>query len=77
MKQLYTGEDPWSGTSRFTIPIKVVNGERPPRPRFRDTGLIMPDGLWQIVEECWVSDASKRPLANDLVRRFKGVAGVA
>ena len=74
MKQLYTGNVPWFGTSNFRR--KVIQGERPPRPLFLDTSVIMRDDLWQIVEDCWMSDNTKRPRANDLVQRFKMIMDV-
>jgi hypothetical protein len=67
--------------------FKITRGERPSRPpasdpTFQQRG--MTRDLWELMEDCWVSDPGERPTSQDIVhrlprkhkRRKMGTAGV-
>ena len=68
--------------------FKITSGERPSRPpandpTFQERG--MTRDLWELMEDCWVSDPGERPTSQDIVhrlprkpkrRKMAGTAGV-
>jgi len=60
--QVVSGAIPFSHVKRApVIMFYVINGQRPQRPT--NNGQIS-DGLWNLIESCWVQDPSSRPSAS-------------
>lgn len=51
--------------SDYGVLLAVVKGDRPERPEGNATGLT--DEIWEIMQMCWNSAPSQRPLANRIV----------
>lgn len=69
--QVFTGQLPFH-THRHDSQVifKVISGTRPQRP----TGTLplgLSDPIWELVEACWHSDRTKRPLAKFVLDRFR------
>ena len=45
----------------------MLSGERPERPNGED-GYEMNDGMWNVVERCWVRSPEERPAASRLLK---------
>ncbi|THH29005.1 hypothetical protein EUX98_g5186 [Antrodiella citrinella] len=62
--ELYTSTYPFPSFSLSETRVKVLEGERPPRPQTDDAVKIqeIPDNLWSLMCECWAQDASTRPI---------------
>ncbi|KAJ6554831.1 kinase-like domain-containing protein, partial [Mycena capillaripes] len=59
--ELYADEIPWLSVPYADLVDLVVHrGVRPERPE-PDDGLPMIDELWELTEQCWVTDPHKRP----------------
>ena len=43
---------------------QVINGKRPVR---RDIPPI-DDGVWNVIQDCWLQDASRRPMMKQIVK---------
>ncbi|KAF7374462.1 Kinase-like protein [Mycena sanguinolenta] len=56
--ELYTGRPPFSGIPEPVAMLKVINGERPPRP---SSSPAMSDSLWNYVSTYWAQDPNIRP----------------
>jgi len=52
--------------------IRIVGGQRPPRPEARELGLS--DSMWGIVERCWKQDPAERPKISEVLDFFNEVA---
>ncbi|KAF5351554.1 hypothetical protein D9758_007247 [Tetrapyrgos nigripes] len=64
---LFTGHMPFYQLSQdAAVILQVVQGKRPALPE----DVQLSEGIWAIVEECWCQEASQRPLASVLPRRF-------
>ena len=50
---------------RLQVFFKVLMGCRPHIPEH------MPEGFKALMEECWDTDASKRPLFDEILRRLQ------
>ena len=50
--------------------VKVPNGERPTIPKVIDPGT---GGLWELVQECWSHEPSKRPPSPDILSRLNSI----
>lgn len=87
--EIYTGHVPFFEIRRDqTVMFKIASGERPSRPPANDPafqGKGMTRDLWELMEDCWVSDPRERPTTQDIVhrlprkprrRKMAGTAGV-
>ncbi|CUA71142.1 hypothetical protein RSOLAG22IIIB_09361 [Rhizoctonia solani] len=67
MIEIYTGERPYGSTTFAQILIPVVNnGLRPPRPirlLIDEVG----NGVWDLMQYCWLPDPSERPTSNQVL----------
>lgn len=46
--------------------IAIMRGDRPQKPEeAEDLGFTK--GLWRVVQNCWITDASKRPDVKDVL----------
>ncbi|KAF7340969.1 Kinase-like protein [Mycena sanguinolenta] len=66
--ELYTGRPPFSGIlSEPGALIKVINGERPPRP---SSSPAMSDALWSYVTTYWAQEPTTRPGTHLVVQNM-------
>lgn len=66
--QLYTCAIPYVGVPDKQVAALVLKGTRPERPSTPgNDSEPMVDDLWNIVQQCWDADATKRPVAHTLV----------
>ncbi|KAJ7936914.1 kinase-like domain-containing protein [Mycena leptocephala] len=69
--EIYTGEQPfWSIQPDIAVALRVLDQKRPLRPSSSgppDGTRAMSDGLWAIVEACWVHKPSDRPDMNKVL----------
>ncbi|KAH7912382.1 kinase-like domain-containing protein [Hygrophoropsis aurantiaca] len=66
--ELYTAQIPFCELSNNTTVIfKVLDGERPSRPRLNLVAELT-DKMWSLIEACWKQSHSERPSAQEAVR---------
>jgi len=56
---------PFHDYTNLTVFVKVLEGERPSR----QSGFT--DGLWEMMERCWTSQAAARPRIEDVLHRLE------
>jgi len=66
--EVHTGSRPFSEIPTLAVLLKILEGERPNRPR--DTPGIS-DFLWKIMEQCWNTQPSDRPSIKDVVQSME------
>ncbi|KAF8596621.1 kinase-like protein [Ceratobasidium sp. AG-I] len=73
--ELVSGEAPfYETTNDFQAITAMVRGERPNRDAHPGVEQLSdPDALWQLLEECWAHEESKRPDMAEVVLRIKGI----
>ncbi|KAJ7251950.1 kinase-like domain-containing protein [Mycena rebaudengoi] len=63
--EVFSGEPPWGKhVPEPSVGIQVVTGLRPERPSN------LPDGLWDLVQECWAQMPHDRPSIWDVYNRL-------
>ncbi|KAH0579802.1 hypothetical protein H2248_002635 [Termitomyces sp. 'cryptogamus'] len=81
--KIFSGTIPFSDLTEYPMMLKVMQGERPSRPKQCEhwktpcTALGLDDDLWHLVERCWVADASQRPTMSKVVRELPPRRSVA
>lgn len=68
-KEIYSEDVPYPHSSDYLVPMKVLNNEKPKRPDE------VVDTLWNLMGECWNSDASRRPDMPTVVKRLALIYG--
>jgi len=58
--EVLSGKAPFTGLKDFIVIPKIVEGERPERPGGGE-GLWFTDGLWEMLNRCWVTQPKSRP----------------
>ncbi|KAJ6563362.1 kinase-like protein [Mycena vulgaris] len=66
--RMFTGKPPFYGIPRGAATLKVVNGERPPRPAVGASGQEINDEIWDIITSCWKHQATERPSAGQVLQ---------
>lgn len=61
--QLYTGAPPFPDLLDRQVPLRVVQGDRPPRPSLSN-GTSISDPLWSLTQACWNHTVAARPPAD-------------
>ncbi|KAJ7854911.1 kinase-like domain-containing protein, partial [Mycena leptocephala] len=61
--ELYTGYPPFHALHDAAVMFQVVGGMRPGRPA-RD---VIPDHIWNIMEQCWAHNSADRPTILGIV----------
>lgn len=68
--QVLCGKIPyWENRNQMMLMASILDGERPRKPEDAES-LGFTDGLWSIVEECWLTDASARPDLKAVLSRL-------
>ncbi|KAJ3480617.1 hypothetical protein NLI96_g8221 [Meripilus lineatus] len=70
--ELYSRLPPYHGCLERQIPLKIIKGEKPPRPSTK--GQEMNDTMWNLVTKCWSADA--RPPMEEVLSILKGQCGL-
>lgn len=72
--EVLSGQLPFAPLRDFIITRKVVDGERPGRPDGAK-GVWFTDGIWEMVNLCWVAQAANRPSIETVLERLEQVPG--
>ena len=64
--EVLSGQAPFARDKDFIVMRKVINGERPERPR----GVWFTDILWVTLEECWSPQSEDRPAVEAVLGRL-------
>lgn len=63
--EVISGKLPFHKDPNYTIPLKVVDGERPPR------GKKFTECLWKVLESCWAPQPNDRPSVEDVLQHLQ------
>ena len=63
LSQVFTGKYPFSKFTAAVAISKIMDGERPDRPREPS----LTDPLWEMACTCWCQDAARRPAITKVV----------
>ncbi|KAG5637384.1 hypothetical protein H0H81_004761 [Sphagnurus paluster] len=71
--EIFTGNMPFSNISDSGVILRVTSGKRPSRPldtspAWHSWGLT--EYIWQLMEECWVTNPKERPTTDQLLLRL-------
>jgi serine/threonine protein kinase len=72
--QVLTGQWPFFPRREAEVMLAVLTGDRPAKPENAEV-IGMTDALWNLVEECWKEDRSKRPDISNILGRFCEITG--
>ena len=72
--QVLTGRWPFFPKREAEVMLTVLSGNRPTKPENAE-GIGMTDTLWNLAEECWKEDRSKRPDISNVLGRFCEITG--
>ena len=72
--QVLTGKWPFYPRKEMEIVHAVISGERPPKPDNAEK-IGMTGVVWELLEECWREDRTKRPLISEILSRFCKLTG--
>ncbi|KAJ6534224.1 kinase-like domain-containing protein [Mycena capillaripes] len=64
--ELFTGYPPFFELRETALIVPVIQGVRPHRP----AGNIIPDPVWDIMQECWSHNVVDRPNISEIVNMF-------
>ncbi|KAJ7233312.1 kinase-like domain-containing protein [Mycena rebaudengoi] len=66
--ELYTGRPPFADISETAAMLKVIDGERPPKPSC-DPPIL--EALWQYVDKYWTENSAMRPATDVVVQQMR------
>ena len=69
--QILTGSKPFGEGNRTDIVRRVLDDERPERPRGK-SGKFFTDGIWDLLQHCWRTYPGDRPVAGDILQHLEG-----
>ena len=72
--QVLTGTWPFYPKREVEVMHAVISGERPPKPENAEE-IGMTEVLWDLLEECWREDRTKRPNISEILGRFCEITG--
>jgi len=61
LRQVLTGQQPFSEMTEIAAAYRMLSGVRPPRPNHNE----MSDRVWYVVERCWHNVPSERMSAGE------------
>ncbi|KAF8158808.1 kinase-like domain-containing protein, partial [Mycena galopus ATCC 62051] len=72
--ELYTGFPPFHDAVLYDAPVmlQVIDGVRPGRP----AGDLIPDHIWNIMQQCWAHDFAERPSILGIVLELHSTSGL-
>ena len=71
--EVLSGRIPFYRYTNWSIPAKVVRGDRPERPVGAE-GVWFTDGVWEAMERCWVPQPKNRSNVEDVLRCLEGAS---
>ena len=69
--EIISGNVPFGERLLFSVPGKVLSGERPTRP-LGEGGRLFTDGIWGVIELCWGHEPGERASAEGVLRCLEG-----
>lgn len=70
---MLTGTLPFGKQTETGVVVKVLSGERPPKPT-NALELGLSDEVWKLLEDCWQTERKLRPLVKDVLACIKSAA---
>ena len=70
--EVLSGQKPFALLRDFVVIRKVLEGERPERPR-GVRGAWFQDSVWEMLERCWEVQPKDRPSLNTVLQCLQGV----
>ena len=71
--EVLSGQVPFALVQRQApAAMKVIDGERPERPRGEE-GKLITDAIWEVLEHCWKDQPSDRPTVEAVLQSLGGV----
>ena len=64
--KVFTGAVPFSGLWSVASTVKIITGERPPRP----DGAAISDDVWNLMQMCWCQHPQSRPEMRGVLRHL-------
>ena len=71
--EVLSGQVPFAGLKDFIVIPKVVEGEHPERSGVGE-GLLLTDGLWEMLNRCWTTEPKSRPRVKAVFKRLDRVS---
>ena len=73
--ELLTGKHPYAHLKREANVIHSIVEKKmmPPRPQSPEINVWLTDDLWTLMEQCWSSDADRRPPMSVVAEGMKGI----
>jgi len=71
--EVISGKLPFQGLREFAVISVVIGGQRPARPGQEESAFVFEDRLWNLVQCCWMQDASTRCKMPEVVSTLKDV----
>lgn len=68
-----TEEVPFPGVEDYMLPLVIMKGKRPQKPRKFDAPGIT-SGVWAVAERCWHEKAKKRPEVKTILLDLENIA---
>ena len=68
--EVLSGEVPFRHYGRYVVVAKVLEGERPERPRGAG-GVWFTDEVWSVLECCWIPSPGERSSVPEVLRSLK------
>jgi len=65
--EVLTGKSPFPNDNNLIVMRKIIEGERPGRPRGKE-GVWFTDDLWEMLEQCWSPQPESRPAINAILQ---------
>jgi len=70
--EVLSGQVPFQGDRDFVVVKRVLEGERPGRPRGAER-VWFTDDLWGMLEQCWSSEPDDRPTVEDVLGNLERI----
>jgi len=64
--EVLSGKPPFPNYNGMTVMRKIVEGERPGRPKGQEAVWFTVD-LWEMLEQCWSLEPERRPTIDDVL----------
>ena len=64
--KVFTGAIPFNGFRSVASAVRIMNGERPPRPG----GATITNDVWALMEMCWEQERQSRPSMKGVLQRL-------
>ena len=68
--EVLSGKPPFSSYNGLVVMRKIIEGERPGRPRGEE-GVWFTNSLWEVLEQCWSTQPERRPTIDAVLQRLK------